>query len=841
MPPNAEEPRVAVAGLTAQEAEARLGKFGPNEPAATHQRSFLSDLLNEFSNPLVLILIVAAIASAFLGEKVDAGIIAIIVLLSATIDLTQTYRSKRAIEKLRNQVATTATALRGGEWKEIKRREVVPGDIVRLSAGDLVPADARLLNARDLYVLQASLTGESMPAEKEATGESASTKADARNMVFQGTSVVSGTATAEVVQTGARTAFGDIVARLGARPEETAFDKGLRKFSQLLARTVFFLVLFLIVVSVARHRDVLQSLLFAVALAVGLTPEFLPMITSVTLSKGAVAMAHKKVIVKHLSAIQNLGSLDVLCSDKTGTLTAGTMTLDRSLDPFGKPSPRTLELAYLNSKFQTGIRSPLDDVILHQPSSKIDDYAKCDEIPFDFERRRLSIVVARQSQRMLITKGAPEGIFPLLSGYETEGKVEPINEDAGKRFRQTSNDLNGQGFRSLAVAYVNVPACANYSVADERNLILTGFLTFSDEPLPDAAQILTSLKQDGVEVKVISGDNDVVTGHVCAQVGLAPGQIVTGEELDRMTDPALGHVVEGVHVFARISPAQKNRILLALKHNGHAVGFMGDGINDAPSLHAADVGISVSNAVDVAREAADVILVEPGLRVLHDGIIEGRKAFGNVMKYLLMGTSSNFGNVLSMAGASLFLPFLPMLPTQILLNNLLYDLAQITIPTDNVDETYLQKPQRWDISLIRNFMLFIGPISSIFDFLTFYVLLHVFRANEAQFHTGWFVESLATQTLVLFVIRTSKNPLRSRPSGPLIATTLSVVAIGTYLPFSPLAGVLGFTPLPEKYFVFVAIATGVYLLLVEAAKQRLLRRENQKHAPKPNGELAVAA
>ncbi len=840
MSTNIDETRAAKTGLTAEEAQARLDQFGPNEPAATQHYSFFSDLLHAFANPLVLILVMAATASAFLGDKVDAGIIGAIVLISIVIDLTQTYRSQRAVEQLRDRVAPTASVLRGGEWKEIRRREVVPGDIVRLSAGDLVPADARLLLARDLYVQQAALTGESLPAEKEATGEPASAKADARNMVFLGTSVVSGTATAEVAATGARTAFGDIAARLAARPEETAFDKGLRNFSHLLARTVFFLVLFLVVVSVARHRDVLQSLMFAVALAVGLTPEFLPMITSVTLSKGAVAMARKKVIVKHLSAIQNLGSLDVLCSDKTGTLTAGTMTLDRSLDPFGNPFPRALELAYLNSKFETGIRSPLDEVILHQPSPKTEGFTKCDEIPFDFERRRLSIVVEQESHRILITKGSPEGIIPLLSGFELEGKVEPVDVDAVKRIRQKSDELNDQGFRSLAVAYVEVPARTNYSVQDERNLILAGFLTFSDAPLPDAAQVLAALKQDGVEVKVISGDNDRVTAHVCTQVGIEPGKIITGEDLDRMTDPALSHDAEEARVFARISPAQKNRILLALKHRGHAVGFMGDGINDAPSLHAADVGISVPSAADVAREAADVILVEPGLRVLHDGIIEGRKAFGNVMKYLLMGTSSNFGNVFSMAGASIFLPFLPMLPTQILLNNLLYDLAQITIPTDNVDDTYLKKPQHWDIGLIRNFMLFIGPISSAFDFLTFYVLLHFFRTSEAQFHTGWFVESLATQTLVLFVIRTSKNPLRSLPSAPLMATCLAVVALGLYLPFSPLAHVLGFTPLPLAFFAFLAVATATYLLLVEAAKRRLLRGATAKNAVKHGDALAVA-
>ena len=841
MPAIADETHAAIAGLTAEEAAARLDQYGPNEPASTQQHSFLHDLLHVFMNPLVLILVIAAVASAFLGDTVDAGIIGVIVLLSAAIDLSQTYRSQRAIEELRNRVAPTATVLRGGEWKEIQRREVVPGDIFRLSAGDLVPADARLLIARDLYVQQAALTGESLPADKEATGEPASTKADARNMVFLGTSVVSGTATAEVIATGAHTSFGDIAARLASRPEETAFDKGLKDFSHLLARTVLFLVLFLVVVSVARHRDPFQSLLFAVALAVGLTPEFLPMITSVTLSRGAVAMARKKVIVKHLSSIQNLGSLDVLCSDKTGTLTAGTMSLDRSLDPFGNPSQRTLELAYINSKFDTGIRSPLDEVILHESQAKTDSYTKVDEIPFDFDRRRLSVVVQRQSQRTLITKGAPEGIFPLLSGYELAGKTEAINDEAIKRFHQTSNELNSQGFRSLAVAYAEVPVRPGYSKEDEGNLILTGFLTFSDTPLPDAAEVLAALKQDGVEVKVISGDNDLVTAHVCSEVGIEAGDIITGDDLDRTTDPALAKVAESTHVFARISPVQKNRILLALKHHGHAVGFMGDGINDAPSLHAADVGISVSTAVDVAREAADVILVEPGLRVLHDGIIEGRRAFGNVMKYLLMGTSSNFGNMFSMAGASLFLPFLPMTATQILLNNLLYDVAQLTIPTDNVDDTYLKKPQRWDISLIRNFMVFIGPISSVFDFLTFYALLRFFHATEAQFHSGWFVESLATQTLVLFVIRTSKNPLRSRPSGLLITTCLAVVAFGMYLPFSPLAAPLGFTPLPASYFAFVAVATGVYLLLVEAAKRRLLRSGNQKGQAKASPQLAVAA
>jgi Mg2+-importing ATPase len=812
--------RAAVNGLTSREAEARLDRFGPNDPAPPKRHSAVVDFLRLFLNPLVLILLIAALLSAFLGEPTDAAIIAIIVLLSTALDFTQTYQSQRAIEQLRQQVAPTATVLRDGKWQEIRRSDVVPGDVVRLSAGDLVPADARLLESRDLFILQASLTGESLPVEKQARGEEVSTKPDAENMVFMGTSVVSGTASALVVATGPKTSFGDIANRLAGRPELTAFDRGLKDFSLLLTRTVLFLVIFLVVVSLFKHRDPFQSLLFAVALAVGLTPEFLPMIVSVTLAKGARAMARKKVIVKHLSAIQNFGSIDVLCSDKTGTLTTGNMSLDRSLDPFGNSSQRAFALAYLNSKFETGIRSPLDMAILQSPEPReAATYEKRDEIPYDFERRRLSIVVERQSRRLLITKGAPEGIFARSISYESDGRTVPLDAAALERCRKTYDGLSGQGLRVLAVAYTEVEARANYSADDEKSLVLTGFLAFSDPPLPDAGKALAALRQDGVEVKIITGDGDLVTAHVCSQVGLEAGKIVLGDELEKMSDAALAHVAEATTVFARVSPAQKNRIILALKHRSHVVGFMGDGINDAPSLHAADVGISVASAVDVAREAADIILVEPGLDVLASGIVEGRKAFGNVMKYLLMGTSSNFGNMFSMAGASLFLPFLPMLPTQIL-----------TIPTDNVDDAYLRKPQHWDISLIRNFMVFIGPISSIFDFLTFYVMLHFFHANQVLFHTGWFVESLATQTLVLFVIRTSQNPLRSRPSGPLMATVLLIVAAGNLLPFSPLAGPLGFAPLPGIYFAYLAAATIAYLVLVEFGKRFLLTRTPKRGA-----------
>jgi len=811
-------------GLTSQTAAERLAEYGPNDPSPRTHPSAVADFLRLFSNPLVLVLLIAAIASAALGQVTDAVIILAIVILSNTLDFAQTRRSQKAVEQLQAQVAPKATVLRDGQWADIPVAEVVPGDVVRLSAGDMVPADARLLESRDLYVQQAALTGESLPAEKQARGDTVSTQPDAENMVFLGTSVVSGTARALIVTTGTSTAFGDIAARLAAPPEPTAFERGLKDFSLFLTRTVIFLVLFLIMVGIVRHRDPLQSLLFAVALAVGLTPEFLPMIVSVTLANGARAMARKKVIVKHLAAIQNFGSIDVLCSDKTGTITSGSMTLDQCLDPWGEPSQRVQMLARLNSRNQTGIRSPLDVAILGTPeTSEEASYRKVDEIPYDFERRRLSVVLEHDSKRLLITKGAPEGVLERTVAVERGGQVVPVDEDLGARSRATFAELGRKGLRVLAVAYVMVEVRDNYSRAAERNLILAGFVTFSDKPLPDAAAALAGLRDAGVHVKIITGDSDLVTSQVCMQVGLDPGKVVLGEEIEKMTDPALAAVAEETTVFARASPAQKNRILLALKHRGHVVGFMGDGINDAPSLHAADVGISVAAAVDVAREAADIILVEPGLEVLTSGILEGRKALGNVMKYLLMGTSSNFGNMFSMAGASAFLPFLPMLPTQILLNNFLYDLSQVTIPTDNVDEDFVRKPRQWDIGLIRKFMLYIGPISSIFDFLTFYVLLHYFAATEPFFHTGWFVESLATQTLVIYVIRTMGNPFKSRPSRPLLITTLLVVAVGALLPLTGLAGPLGFVPLSGTFYLFVAVATLVYLLLVQLAKGLIWR------------------
>ncbi len=571
-------------------------------------------------------------------------------------------------------------------------------------------------------------------------------------------------------------------------------------------------------------KTILESILFALALAVGLTPEFLPMITTVTLGRGALHMGRQKVIVKHLEAIQNFGSIDVLCSDKTGTLTSGEMTLDRHVDPLGDPADRVLLLGCINGSYESGVKNPINVAILKHDPLDIGAYRKVDEVPFDFERRRLSVVAETKGEILLITKGAPESVLTCCSQFEVNGQTRPLDNDMRAKCQAIYDGLSSTGYRVLAVASRPVPQQEVYRVADEKDLALAGFLAFSDPPLADAAESIKALRLDGVRVKILTGDSELVAQHICSQVGLDAKHIALGEELDRISDIALAAVAEKTIVFARVSPAQKHRIILALKGRGHVVGYLGDGINDAPSLHAADVGISVATAVDVAKEAADIILLERSLRVLHQGIIEGRKAFGNVMKYLLMGTSSNFGNMFSMAAAAAFLPFLPMLPTQILLNNFLYDLAQITIPTDNVDASYIDKPRRWDIKMIRDFMIYIGPISSIYDFLTFYALLKIFHASEALFHTGWFVESLATQTLVLFVIRTAGNPFRSRPSLPLAITTMLIVLLGIVLPVSPLARVFGFTPLPAMFFLFLSGMVITYLFLVEIVKRRLMRR-----------------
>ncbi|HTL94969.1 MAG TPA: magnesium-translocating P-type ATPase [Gemmatimonadaceae bacterium] len=824
VPPERDAGPDAVQGLTSDEAERRLADVGPNDPLAVARQSSLREIAEPFANPLLITLLLASGISAYVGEITSASIIVLMVLLSVALHLTQTYRSRRAVDRLRGSVAPTATVERDGAWRELPRRALVPGDVIRLTAGDLVPADARLVEARDLHVQQAALTGEALPVEKSAAPVTGGGDAADAHVVFLGTSIVSGTARAVITATGRATKYGDIAAHLAARAPQTEFERGMRAFSVFITRVVVFLVLFLLLVSFALHRDPLQSMLFAVALAVGLVPEFLPMITSVTLANGAVRMAGQHVIVKHLQAIQNLGSIDILCSDKTGTLTSGVMRVTRVIPAGRGGEARVFALASLNSRFETGIRSPLDVAILQEPAAEVAGAAKLDEIPFDFERRLSSIVVARDGERRLISKGAPESVLERCATYDDGGTSAPLDATARARLLAAFHEASQRGERLLGVASRIVPRRGAYSVADETDLTFAGLIAFSDPPLADAAETLAALRGDGVDVKILTGDNELVAAHVCAEAGLATAGIVTGADIDPLSIVALGALADRTTVFARVSPVQKNRILLALKARGHVVGFLGDGINDAPALHTADVGISVASAVDVARDAAQVVLLERNLRVLHKGILEGRTAFGNVLKYLLMGTSSNFGNMFSMAVAALVLPFLPMLPPQILLNNFLYDAAQITIPTDHVDDVLIRVPRRWDMRLVRRFMVAVGPVSSIFDFVTFWVLLEVFHATEPAFHTGWFVESLVTQTLVLLVIRTTGNPLRSHASRPLTWSIIGAVALGTSLPFLPIAVSLGLTPLPARFFLVLVPLTIAYLLLVQVVKARVVGR-----------------
>jgi Mg2+-importing ATPase len=822
------------AGLSSSEAQRRLREYGWNEPTSEQRHAFLSQCVSLLTNPILLILLAASFVAALLGQRIEAAVIATMLLLSAAIDLLQSFRAQNHADRLKHQVALQATVLRDGKWMELPRREVVPGDIVQVTAGDLVPADAVLLSAVDLHLQEAALTGESMPVEKAAPkpGEPDT----AANRLYMGTSVVSGCATALITNTGINSEFGKIAARLFQTPVETSFERNLRQFGMLILKTTLLLVLFVFLANVVLHQPTLEAFLFAVALAVGLTPEFLPMITTVTLSQAAVRMARDKVIVKRLAAIQNFGSIDIFCSDKTGTLTQGEMCLEQYVDPQGHKDTEVLRMAYLNSVHQTGVanpldravhhaasRTPLEDAILREPGAASEGWNKVRELPFDFERRRVSVVLERGPGRLLITKGAPESVLPLCTQARTDGRELALDPHASQAAMAQYTDMSDQGLRVLAVATKAVPEKATYTKDDERDLVLCGFLGFSDPPLPDAAKAILSLREDGVQVKILTGDSDRVARHICAKVGLNDVAMVTSEDLRAADRAKFSKLVEQNNVFARVTPSQKTAIIEALRKNGHVVGFMGDGINDAPSLRAADVGVSVSRAVDVAREAADIILIEPGLHVLHKAIREGRRAFVNVIKYLFMGTSSNFGNMLSMAAASLFLPFLPMTASQILINNFLYDSSQLSIPSDNVDESMLLKPRHWDVRVLRRFMVGVGPISSVFDFLTFFVLLRIFHASQAEFQTGWFVESLATQTLVLFVIRTSGSPLRSRPSMALTVTIVLVVGFGMALPYLPLGRYFGFIPLPWTFFTFLVVATALYLGSVEFAKRRVIR------------------
>ena len=820
--------QASAAGLTSAEARRRLSLHGPNSMVAESRFAVLSSLLRFFINPLVLILLVASGVSLTLGDSVGGLIIISMVLLSVLLSFFMEFQAHHAVEEIRKQVATSAAVMRDGREREIPVADLVPGDIIQLNAGDLVPADARLLAVKDLQVRESALTGESLCVEK-ACGDLPLGKhgvTDASNCVFMGTAIQTGIGTAVIACTGRNTAFGEIAQRLAARPPETEFGRGIRRFGIMITRVIMLLVLFVLLVNIAFHRPILESFLFSVALAVGMTPEMMPMIITVTLAQGARRMTKKKVLVKQLSAIEDFGSIEILCSDKTGTLTEGEIELDRHVDVQGKDDDNVLRYVFLNSFFQAGIKSPLDAAILKHEHPLITEYQKVDEIPFDFSRKRLSVVVRHGDEYLLVTKGEAESIFNICRTVMIDGSPRPFEEGLRAQAAQTFQQLSADGFRALGVAVRNVSKQDAYAVAAETDMTLAGFAAFLDPPKEGIPAVLDALKQNGVSVVIMTGDNQYVTQKIARDVGLKTDRIVTGDQLDNMDNPALAYQAENGAIFARVSPEQKNRVIVALQARGHVVGYVGDGINDAPSLHTADVGISVMNGVDVAKDAAKIILLEKDLAVLNDGIIEGRRCFANIMKYIIMGTSSNFGNMFSMAAASLFLPFLPMLPTQILLNNFLYDVSQISIPSDNVDPALLHRPKRWRIEFIRQFMMIIGPISSIYDFLTFGVLLWVFHAasDAPLFHTGWFVESLATQTLVVFVIRTAGNPLKSRPSGPLLGAVLAIVAIALVLPYTSLGKLMRFTALPLTLLGAIAFLAVTYLLLVQFVKSWFYRR-----------------
>lgn len=828
-------------GLTPGQVKGRRRSVGPNQ--ATHQarHTIFGELVTRSINPLNLLLLTLAAASFLSGDQRVAIIIAVMVLLSITLGFIQEHRSNKAADALRRMVLITATVRRklsaaANGHAEVPIEQLVPGDIVLLSAGDMIPADIRVISANDLFINQSTLTGEAMPIEKNAQAYAgrAQTPFDLPNVCFMGSIVVSGVGCGVVVLTGAKTAFGQVAGAIGEQRVLTSFDKGIIRITWMMIGLISIMAPLVFLINGLSKGNWFEALLFAVAVAVGLTPEMLPMIVTVNLAKGAMTMSKKKVIVKRLNAIQNFGAMDVLCTDKTGTLTQDRVILKRHLDLRGEDSDRVLEYAYLNSLHQSGLKNLLDVAVLKHvelnEKLKIDErFSKIDEIPFDFERRRMSVVLKRgDDAHILICKGAVEEIFAVCTRYADKDETGALDPSHFAQAKETTAKLNADGFRVIAVAFKEMPPeQAAYSVADEAGLTLLGYIAFLDPPKETAAAAIATLKARGVQVKILTGDNDIVTRKICHDVSLPADRIVLGHEIETLSPDQLADLADTATVFAKVSPSQKAAIIDALHRKGHVVGYLGDGINDGPALKAADVGISVESAVDIAKETADIILLEKSLAVLGDGVIEGRKVFGNITKYIKMGASSGFGNMFSVIGASIFLPFLPMAPIQVLTNNLLYDFSQTTIPTDNVDAEYLAVPRRWDIGNMAKFVLLIGPISSIFDYVTFFVLLSVFHAwdKPALFQTGWFVESLLTQTLIIHIIRTAKIPfIESRASVPVIAASLVIGAVGVALPFSWLGGALGFVPLPPTYWFYLGLILVGYAALTHLMKTWCSRR-----------------
>jgi len=810
-----------ILGISTAEAEERLDEYGRNELAHSKTVGFWADIYNRCKSPLVIQLLIIALISVFIGEIKSTIIVGCMVALSVGLSYILDRRSSSAVEALGKRVQSQVILLRDGKEIELPISEVVPGDVVLLQAGSIIPADLRLISVKDFFVSQSVLTGESMPIEKkaEACKIEGGFVFELQNACFQGTNVLSGTARGVVVNTGTDTYFGSISERLTENKIETSFDKGIKSFTWLMIRFMSVMVFAVFMIVGLTKGNWVEALLFGLSIAVGLTPEMLPMIVTVNLAKGALTMSKKKVIVKQLSSIQNFGAIDILCTDKTGTLTQDRVILERHVDIMGDESHDVLQYAYLNSFYQTGLRNLIDRAVLSRIDLNVE--GKCrliDELPFDFQRRKMSVIVEYEGDHVLICKGAVEEIYSVCNRYQVDDEIYPLVGVIQHDLYEEVEKLNNDGYRVLAIAYSEFPATKEtFSVNDEKELILLGYIAFIDPPKDSAAEAIAGLQKAGVKVKILTGDNSLVTKKVCKDVGIDASHVITGEELKILSSEAFASTVEKYDIFTKLSPAQKEQVIHSLRQSGHVVGYMGDGINDSPSLRAADVGISVDSAVDVAKEAADIVLLEKSLLVLEEGIMEGRKVFANIIKYIRMGASSNFGNMFSVIGASYLFPFLPMKPVQILLNNLLYDFSQTGIPSDNVDKELIEKPLKWNISNIKRFMMFIGPISSIFDYATFALMWIFFGCinyitavgqqkayYESLFQTGWFVESLLTQTLIVHIIRTRRIPFfGSSASLIMTLTTLFIMLVGAWLPYSPFAASLGFVPLPLSYWFWI--------------------------------------
>lgn len=831
-------------GLTSQQAQINLNEYGPNEPTTKIKLNFWADMFRRLKSPLVLQLLAIALISLALQEFKSTLLVTLMVLLSVGISYILDRRSFMAVEALGKRVQSRTIVLRDGKETEVKSSEIVPGDVVILNAGSIIPADLRLVQAKDFFISEAALTGEAMPVEKvaQSTNGKPPSALELSNACFLGSFVISGSARGLVIHTGHRTIYGSLAEKLSLEPPPSDFDRGIRNFTFLMIRLMLVMIAAVFLLVGFTKNNWLDALLFGISVAVGLTPEMLPMIITVNLAKGALALAEKKVIVKSLPSIQNLGAIDVLCTDKTGTLTQDRVVLEKHLDILGNTSEEVLTYAYLNSYFQTGLSNLIDRAILEYEELEVEKSCRLvDELPFDFKRRRMSVVVDYVDSNVLICKGAVEEIYACCSSYQIGDEIYPLIDLVKADLFEEVEKLNSDGFRVLGIAYREFPKSKTiFSIEDESHLILLGYIAFFDPPKGSAIEAIKLLQNAGIKVKVLTGDNSLVTAKICHEVGINIEGMLTGNSIASLSAEELAQAVEANNVFVKLTPTQKEEIVAALRQNGHVVGFLGDGINDAPALRTSDVGISVDTAVDVAKEAADIILLVKSLQVLEEGIIGGRRVFANIVKYIRMAASSNFGNMFSVLGASYLLPFLPMRPIQILTNNLLYDFSQTAIPTDRIDEEQIVKPRRWDISNIKKFMFFLGPISSIFDYATFALMWFFFNCQafldptlsesqrtylEQLFQTGWFVESLLTQTLIVHIIRTKKIPfLQSRPSLQLFLTTLAIMIIGIWLPYSPLASLLGLVALPVSYWFWIAGFLGLYFLIAHLVKQWFFQR-----------------